>query len=73
MALPVQVVHGRRDGPTLFVSAAIHGDEVNGVEIIRRLLSVPSLRNLRARCLPYRSSTCTASSPMSVTCRTAAT
>jgi len=51
MALPVQVVHGRRDGPTLFVSAAIHGDEVNGVEIIRRLLSVPSLRNLRGTLL----------------------
>lgn len=35
--LSVQVIHGRREGPTLFVSAAIHGDEVLGVEIIRRL------------------------------------
>ncbi|MEM6707172.1 MAG: succinylglutamate desuccinylase/aspartoacylase family protein [Pseudomonadota bacterium] len=39
LVLPVHVVHGRRPGPVLFVSAAIHGDEVNGVEIIRRLLA----------------------------------
>jgi predicted deacylase len=37
--MPVHVVHGRRPGPVLLVSAAIHGDEINGVEIIRRLLS----------------------------------
>ncbi|MFT5398911.1 MAG: putative deacylase [Gammaproteobacteria bacterium] len=37
--MPVHVVHGRKPGPTLLVSAAIHGDEINGVEIIRRLLS----------------------------------
>jgi hypothetical protein len=34
----VSVIHGKRPGPVLFVSAAIHGDEINGVEIIRRLL-----------------------------------
>ncbi len=38
MTLPVQVVHGRREGPVLFLSAALHGDEINGVEIIRRVL-----------------------------------
>jgi predicted deacylase len=38
MSLPLHVVHGRRDGPVLFVSAAVHGDEIQGVEIIRRLL-----------------------------------
>lgn len=36
--LPVHVVHGTTQGPTLFVSGAIHGDEIIGVEIIRRLL-----------------------------------
>lgn len=36
--LSVHVVHGRRPGPVMFVSAAIHGDEVIGVEIVRRLL-----------------------------------
>jgi len=37
--MPVHVVHGRKPGPVLLVCAAIHGDEINGVEIIRRLLS----------------------------------
>ena len=39
VTLPVHVLHGRAGPvPTMFVSAAIHGDELNGVEIIRRLL-----------------------------------
>jgi len=37
--MPVRVIRGLVDGPGLFVSAAIHGDEINGVEIIRRLVS----------------------------------
>ena len=37
--MPVHVVHGRKPGPVLLVCATIHGDEINGVEIIRRLLS----------------------------------
>lgn len=37
MSLTVRVIHGRRPGPTLFVSAAIHGDELVGVEVVRRL------------------------------------
>ncbi len=45
--MPVQVLCGRRAGPVLFVSAAIHGDELNGVEIIRRLLKVPALKRLK--------------------------
>ncbi len=47
VAMPVQVVSGRKPGPRLFVSAAIHGDEINGVEIIRRLLKLPALKRLR--------------------------
>ncbi len=35
--LAVHVVNGKRPGPRLFVCAALHGDEINGVEIIRRL------------------------------------
>lgn len=45
--LPVHIIHGKKPGPKLFVSAAIHGDELNGVEIIRRLLATKSLKNLR--------------------------
>ena len=45
--LLVPFIHCRRDGPTLFVSAAIHGDEVQGVEIIRRLIQGTALRGVR--------------------------
>jgi predicted deacylase len=38
VSLPVMVVHGAHDGPTVWLNAAIHGDEINGVEIIRRVL-----------------------------------
>lgn len=43
MVIPVEVVRGRKDGPVLFVSAAIHGDEINGIEIIKRLLARKSI------------------------------
>lgn len=49
--LPVVVVRGKLPGPRLFVSAAIHGDEINGVEIIRRLLSMPVMKRLRGALL----------------------
>ena len=45
--IPVEIVHGRRDGPVLMVCGAIHGDEINGVEIVRRVLTNTALRNLR--------------------------
>ena len=43
VSMAVHVVNGRRPGPVMFVSAAIHGDEVIGVEIVRRLLRAPNL------------------------------
>ena len=51
LAMPVHVVCGRREGPVLFVSAAIHGDELNGVEIIRRLLKRKALSSIRGTLL----------------------
>lgn len=47
MAMPVHVIHGRRDGPRLFVCGAIHGDEIIGTEIIRRLIKLKKVKNLR--------------------------
>ncbi len=47
VSLPVEVVHGRKPGPRLFICAAIHGDEINGVEIIRRILRRRALTSLR--------------------------
>ena len=46
MSMPVHVISGKHGGPRLFLSAAIHGDEINGVEIIRRLLKLPVLKKL---------------------------
>ncbi len=46
MSLSVQVVRGVRPGPTLFVCAAIHGDEINGIEIIRRVLKTLEPRRM---------------------------
>lgn len=47
MTMPVHVIHGRKKGPRLFVSAAIHGDEILGVEIVRRLVKYKNLQRLR--------------------------
>jgi predicted deacylase len=51
VGLQVAVHHGKRPGPTMFVSAAVHGDEVIGVEIVRRLLRAPQLKSMRGTLL----------------------
>jgi hypothetical protein len=38
IATPVLVVNGSEPGPTLCLTAAIHGDELNGIETVRRVL-----------------------------------
>ncbi len=35
---PVLVVNGAKAGPTLCLTGAVHGDELNGIEIIRRTM-----------------------------------
>ena len=49
--LTLGVVHGRLPGPTLLVTACVHGDEINGAEIVRRLLKVSSLKRMRGTLL----------------------
>jgi uncharacterized protein len=39
LSTPVIVVHGTLPGPRLCLTAAVHGDELNGVEIVRRVLN----------------------------------
>lgn len=46
LTMPVHVIRGKQDGPRIFVSAAIHGDELNGIEIVRRLLKKISVKRL---------------------------
>lgn len=38
IATPVLVVNGVEPGPTLCLTAALHGDELNGIETVRRVL-----------------------------------
>ncbi len=40
LRIPVTVINGVRRGPTVSITAAIHGDELNGVAIARELLSL---------------------------------
>lgn len=52
--VPVTVVRGLLEGPTLFLTAAIHGDELNGVEIVRQASLRISHRRMRGTlvCVP---------------------
>lgn len=47
MPTPVLAVNGARPGPTLCLTAAIHGDELNGIEIVRRLIHDLDVGKLR--------------------------
>lgn len=47
MGMPVEVIYGEEPGPRLLVCAAVHGDEINGIEIVRQLLPLLSPQNLR--------------------------
>ena len=47
LKMPVEVIRGMKDGPTIFVSSAIHGDEINGIAIARRLLEDKELKKIR--------------------------
>lgn len=47
MNIPIEVIRGKKNGPTLFLSGAIHGDEINGVEIVRQVLNKKSLSKIK--------------------------
>jgi predicted deacylase len=46
LSMPVAVVNGLRPGPKVWLNAVIHGDELNGVEIIRQVLQLLKPREL---------------------------
>ncbi|MFG0312572.1 MAG: succinylglutamate desuccinylase/aspartoacylase family protein, partial [Phycisphaerales bacterium] len=45
--VPLRVIRGDEPGPAVFVSAGVHGDELNGTGIIRRLLADDDIELLR--------------------------
>ena len=47
ISIPVEVINAKTPGPVMFISAAVHGDELNGIEIIRRLLRMKSFRLMK--------------------------
>ncbi|MEA3137724.1 MAG: uncharacterized protein QOJ26_111 [Thermoplasmata archaeon] len=37
--IPVIIIRGEKPGPTMYVTSAVHGDEINGVAIVRHLIA----------------------------------
>lgn len=51
---PIYVYRAPEDGPTLALTAGMHGDEINGMEIVRRMLDAGHNKVLRGTtvCMP---------------------
>jgi len=45
--MTIHVVHGKQAGPRVLIASALHGDEINGIEIIRRLLGHKSIEKIK--------------------------
>ncbi|KAB1193951.1 deacylase [Haloferax sp. MBLA0076] len=52
--IPVTIINGERPGPTVFLSAAAHGDELNGIEVVREVAYEWDLADLAGTlvCMP---------------------
>ncbi|MFC6955151.1 succinylglutamate desuccinylase/aspartoacylase family protein [Halorubellus litoreus] len=52
--IPVTIINGEHAGPTVFLSAAAHGDELNGIEVVREVAHEWDLADLRGTlvCMP---------------------
>jgi uncharacterized protein len=46
ISLPVHVIHGAKPGPVVFISGVVHGDEILGVEIVRRIVQHAALKSI---------------------------
>jgi predicted deacylase len=44
--LPIAVINGRSEGPIVWISGGIHGDEINGVQVVRETMKALDARNL---------------------------
>ena len=47
MHIPIHVIHGKKEGPCLLVCGVLHGDEINGIAIIQKLLNFVSKRKIK--------------------------
>jgi len=48
ITIDAHVFRSKVDGPSVLVLAGVHGDEINGVEIVRRFINGKTLENLKA-------------------------
>jgi hypothetical protein len=46
LKIPIGIISGSKKGPTVYIQAAVHGGEVNGIEVIRRLFQEINPKNL---------------------------
>lgn len=44
--IPVHVIHSKKKGPSVLFCAGMHGEETNGIEIIRKIISREEVKNL---------------------------
>src|SRR3954466_9612875 len=47
LEIPVHVFRSSTDGPTLLLCAGMHGEETNGIEIIRKVMARDEMHKLR--------------------------
>lgn len=45
--LPIHVYRSKVEGPTVLLSGGLHGDEVNGIEIVRRMVAQKTFQKLK--------------------------
>lgn len=48
--IPIYVFNGRKPGPTILLQAGLHGDEVNGIELTRKMLAMKYF-NIKRGCV----------------------
>lgn len=49
--IPVFIFNGEKPGPTILFLAGMHGDEINGIEVVRKLIKRDDVRNLKRGCV----------------------
>ncbi len=45
--IPVHVINSGKSGPNLLLCAGMHGEETNGIEIIRKIIQRPEVKDLK--------------------------
>lgn len=52
--IPMHIIHGKTKGPTLLICATLYGDELNGIDIVHRLLNLNLIKKISGTliCIP---------------------